>query len=58
MTAQDRHGSRNKKLSVHIFSDKLKAESVTWKYGRLFISEPLPSGMLSPVRLCHLNLPK
>lgn len=58
MTAQDRHSSRNKKLSIHIFSDKPKAERVTRKYGRLLISEPLPSGMLSPMRLCHLNLPK
>lgn len=58
MTAQGRHGSRNKKLSIHIFGDKPKAESVNWKYGSLLISEPFPGGMLSPTRLCHLELPK
>lgn len=56
MSTSSRHGGKNRKLSDHILNHKCSMERMNWKKPRTPPPpKPVPSHIISPVRLYHLK---
>ena len=57
MSTSSRHGGKNRKLSDQIFNHKCSMEIMNWKKPRTPPPppKPVPSHIISPVRLYHLK---